>query len=127
MPCRALTLITFWGGHMVGYLALVVLQFVAAFFGAPMALRYIPVQGDPRTFVHAVLFAVIVWIVGLVGSFVLRDVRLPTTRTLAAAIIGAVIGAALMFVPQLLAAIPLKFPPLYLPLAGAILGYLLRR
>ena len=112
---------------MVGYMVLAVLQFVAAWFGAPMALRYIPVKGDPRTFVHAALFAVIVWVVGLVGSFALKDVRLPTTSVLASALIGAIIGAALMFVPQLLAAIPFKFPPLYLPLGGAILGYMLRR
>lgn len=112
---------------MIGYLLLVVLQFIAAFFGAPMVLRYIPIQGDPRTFVHAAIFAVIVWIVGLVGSFALKDVRMPTTYTLAGALVGAIIGAALMFVPQLLAAIPFKFPPLYLPLVGAIIGYMVRR
>lgn len=112
---------------MIGYLLLVVLQFVSAFFGAPVVLGYIPVQGDPRTFVHALVFAVIVWIVGLLGSFALKDVRMPTTQALVSAMIGAVIGAALMFLPQLLAAIPFKFPPLYLPLAGAILGYMLRR
>ena len=112
---------------MLGYLVLVILQFAAAFVGAPLLLRYIPISGDPRTFVHAALFAVIVWVIGLVGSFVLKDVRMPTTRTLTAALIGAIIGAALMFVPQLIAAIPFKFPPLYLPLAGAILGYLARR
>ncbi len=112
---------------MIGYMLLVILQFIAAFFAAPMVLRYIPVQGDPRTFVHAAIFAVIVWIVGLVASFALKDVRMPSTGTLASALIGAMIGAALMLFPQLLAAIPFKFPPLYLPLIGAILGYLLRR
>ncbi len=112
---------------MIGYLVLVVLQFVAAFVGAPYVLRYIPVSGDPQIFVHAATYAVIVWIVGLVGCFGLKEVRMPTTRTLAAAIVGAIIGAALMFVPQLIAAIPFKFPPLYLPLMGAILGYLVRR
>lgn len=112
---------------MIGYLVLVVVQFAAAFVGAPLVLRYIPVSGDPQTFVHAAIYAVIVWIVGLVGCFVLKEVRMPTTRTLAAALIGAIIGAALMFVPQFIAAIPFKFPPLYLPLGGAILGYLIRR
>lgn len=112
---------------MIGYLLLVVLQFISAFFGAPMVLRYIPVTGDPKVFVHALVFAVIVWIVGLLGSFALKDVRMPTTHTLASAMIGAVIGAGLMFVPQLLAAIPFKFPPLYLPLVGAIIGYMARR
>ncbi|MGD9784534.1 MAG: hypothetical protein AB7E80_02150 [Hyphomicrobiaceae bacterium] len=115
------------GASMIGYLVLVILQFIAAWFGAPMLLRYIPVQGDPRTFVHAAMFAVIVWVIGLIGSFALKDVRMPSAGTLASALIGALIGAALMFVPQLIAAIPLKFPPLYLPLFGAILGYLARR
>ena len=113
---------------MIGYLLLVVLQFVAAFFGAPAVLRYIPVQGDPAIFVHAAIFAVIVWVVGVLGSFALKDVRMPSTATLASALIGATIGAALMvFAPQLLAAIPLKFPRLYVPLVGAIVGYMVRR
>lgn len=112
---------------MIGYLVLVVVQFAAAFTGAPLVLRYIPISGDPQTFVHAAIYAVIVWIVGLVGCFLLKDVRMPTTSTLAYALIGAVVGAALMFVPQLIAAIPFRFPPLYLPLFGAILGYLIRR
>lgn len=112
---------------MIGYLVLAILQFVAAWFGAPELLRYIPVQGDPRTFVHAAMFALIVWVVGLVGSFALKDVRLPSTGTLASALVGAIIGAALMMFPQLIAQIPLKFPPLYLPLGGAILGYMVRK
>jgi len=112
---------------MVGYPILVILQFGGGWFAAPMVLRYIPVQGDPRTFVHGALFGMIVWVIGLVGAFALKDVRMPSTTTLAAALVGALIGAAVMFVPQLLAAIPLKFPPLYLPLGGAIIGYLLRR
>ncbi|MCB1505968.1 MAG: hypothetical protein KDJ47_13405 [Hyphomicrobiaceae bacterium] len=112
---------------MVGHLVLVVLQFIAAWFAAPMVLGHIPVTGHLQTFVHAGLYAVVVWIVGLVGCFALRDVRMPSTRTLAAALVCAMIGAALMLVPQLLAAIPFKFPPLYLPLFGAIIGYFLRR
>ena len=112
---------------MLGNIALVALQFVAAFYGAPYALAKIPVTGDPRMFVHAALFAIIVWIVGLVGSFVLKDVRMPTTTALASALVGGLIGAAITFVPQIMQAIPLKFPPLYLPLAGAIIGYFVRR
>lgn len=112
---------------MVGHLLLVVLQFIAAFLGAPYVLEHIPVSGDLQTFVHAGVYAVIVWIVGLVACFALKEVRMPTSATLVTTLIGAMIGAALMFFPQLLAAIPLKFPPLYLPLIGAIIGYTLRR
>lgn len=112
---------------MIGYLVLVVLQFAAAFLGAPYVLAKIPVSGDPRTFVHAAVYAVIVWVVGLVGSFALKDVRMPSTSALASALVGALIGAVVMMVPAALQAIPLKFPPLYLPLGLAILGYMLRR
>lgn len=112
---------------MLGYIILVPLQFVAAWLGAPEALKYIAVAGDPRTFVHAALYAVIVWLVGLVGSVVLKGVRTPSFGTLVLAVVGAMIGAALMFYPAILDAIPVKFPPLYLPLGGAILGYLLKR
>jgi len=112
---------------MIGYLILIVVQIIAAWFGAPMALKYIPLSGDPRLFVHAALFAVIAWFVGIVGSFVLKEVRMPTSSTLATSLVLALIGAGIMLVPSLVQAIPLKFPPLYLPLAGAIIGYMIRR
>jgi hypothetical protein len=112
---------------MFGQIILVAIQFVAAFFGAPQVLRHIPIGGDLKIFVHAVAFAVIVWIVGLVASFALKDVNLPTTRTLGAALIGALIGAVLTLIPGLLEAIPVKFDRIYLPLIGAIAGYMVRR
>lgn len=112
---------------MLGNLALIALQFAGAFWGAPYVLAKIPVTGDPRMFVHAAIFAVIVWVTGLVGSFVLKDVRMPNSTGLASALIGALVGAAITFVPQIMQAIPLKFPPIYLPLAGAIAGYFIRR
>jgi hypothetical protein len=112
---------------MIGYIILIPLQFVAAFIGAPIALPFIDLGGDARIFVHAALYAVIVWLVGLLGSVVLKGVRTPSIGTLLMALVGAMIGAALIFVPAVLDAIPVKFPPLYLPLAGAILGYLLKR
>ena len=112
---------------MIGYMLLVVLQFIAAFFGAPMVLRYIPVQGDPRTFVHAAIYAVLVWIVGLVASFALKDVRLPGPSPSGGRGSGASPGGALVLPPPFFAALPFHSPPLYLPLVGAILGYLLRR
>jgi hypothetical protein len=44
-----------------------------------------------------------------------------------AAIVGAWIGAGLTLVPGLMAASPIKLPALYLPLLGAIVGYMVRR
>lgn len=114
---------------MLGTIILVALQFAIAFLGAPVLLAKIPVSGDPRTFVHAALYAVIVWVVGLVGSFALKDVRTPGSTTLATALVAALIGAALMLMPAVMQAMQsvVKFPPLYLPLILAICGYMLRR
>ena len=113
---------------MLGYLILLAVQFAAAFLGAPEVLRYIPVSGDVRMFAQATAYAVIVWLVGLVASFILKDIRQPSSSALGLALVLALAGAAVVvFAPQLLNAIPLKFPPLYVPLAGALLGYLIRR
>jgi hypothetical protein len=112
---------------MLGTIILIAIQFAAALLGAPLVLAHIPVSGDLKIFAHAVIFAVITWIVGLVGSFALKDVNLPSTRTLGAALIGALIGAALTKVPGLMDMSPLKFPILYLPLIGGIIGYMARR
>lgn len=112
---------------MFGYLILAALQTAVAWFGAPYALKYIPVTGDPKTFIHAAIFAVLVWVTGLIGSFALKDVRLPSTATLATALVLALIAAGLLFIPQVMSAIPFKFDRMFLPLAGAILGYMIRR
>ena len=111
---------------MLSYIILIPLQFIAAFLGAPQILAHIPVTGDPRMFVHAGLYAVIVWIIGVLGSLVLKDVRQPGSSSLALAMLFALAGAAAL-VTGVYTAIPLHFPPLYLPLAGALLGYLIRR
>lgn len=111
---------------MLSYLVLIAVQIAGAWFGAPQVLRYIPVSGDPRTFVHAAAFAVIVWIIGVLGSLVLKDVRQPGTGSLGLALVLSLAGAAVI-VTGLIAQIPFKFAPMFLPLGGAILGYLIRR
>ena len=112
---------------MLGTIILIAIQFAAAFLGAPVVLAQIPVAGDLKVFATAIIYAVIIWIVGLVGSLALKDVNLPSTRTLGAALIGALIGAGLTKIPGLMDASPLKFPLLYLPLIGGIIGYMARR
>ncbi len=115
---------------MLGYLILIVLQAAAAWFLAPEVLRFIPpaiASGDINILVHAAIFAVIVWVTGVVGSLVLQDVKMPASSTLVAALAGALIGAVIVIFPQVRDLIPLKFHPMFLPLAGAIIGYLVRR
>lgn len=115
---------------MLGYLILVVLQAIAAWFLAPEVLKFIPpavTSGDINIFIHAAIFAVIVWITGVVASLVLKDVKMPASSTLVSALVGALIGALIVFFPQVRNLIPLNFHPMFLPLAGAIIGYLVRR
>jgi len=113
---------------MLSNLILVVLQFVGAYFGAPAVLQFIPVSGDLRYFVHAAIFAVLVWIIGMLASLVLKDVPQRSPNALALSLVLALIGAGIVvFLPALINAIPLKFPTLYVPLILAIVGYFSRR
>ena len=66
---------------MLARLVLLAVQLIVAWFGAPYVVRYIPGLGGLQLFVYAAVFAVIVWIVGLVLSQVLRDTGLPSSAT----------------------------------------------
>jgi hypothetical protein len=112
-------------------LILLALQLVIAWFAAPFIVRYIPGLGQLQLFVYAVVFAVLVWVVGLVLSQVLRDLGMPSSSTLVAALVLALIGAALVtwlpvFVPDVRAGMR-TIPDLAYPLIGAVLGYHVKR
>ena len=77
---------------MLSRLILLALQLVIAWFGAPYIVRYIPGMGRMEIFVYAAVFAVIVWIVGLVLSQVLRDMGQPSSATLVSALVLALIA-----------------------------------
>jgi len=111
---------------MLGRLVLILLQLAIAWFAAPQILAYIGIGGDVRIFVHATIFAILVWVTGLVGAQVLKDVATPSPNTLVWALGGALIGAALV-VFKVPAMLPLKFAPMFLPLGLAVLGYHARR
>jgi hypothetical protein len=111
---------------MLGRWVLITLQLAGGWFGAPYLLKYVSFGGDVQVFVHGAVFAVIVWAVGLVGAQILKGVDVPSTATLTYALVGGLIGAALI-VLKVPAMVPLKFPPLLLPLGLAILGYALKK
>jgi hypothetical protein len=113
---------------MLGRLILVVVQLGACWFGAPLVLGYLPrgLGGDVTTLLHAGLFGVIAWVVGLVGSQALKDVALPSSKTLAWALAGGLIGGALVIF-KVNTFIPLKFAPMFMPLGLAILGYAIKK
>jgi len=111
---------------MLGRLILIALQIAVGWVGAPRVLPYIPAGGDVQIFVHGAAFAVVVWLVGLVGAQVLKDVSTPSPAALTWALAGGLIGAALI-VLKVPAMIPLKFAPLFLPLGLSILGYTIKK
>lgn len=112
---------------MLPRLILILLQIVFAWFVGKCLAGYVPLTGDLKIFIYALIFGVLVWNAGLIGAEILKDVGRPSSATLAACLIGALVGAAILFIPGLLAAIPLKFNQLFVPLAGAIIGYMVRR
>ena len=116
---------------MLSRLILLALQLVIAWFGAPYIVRYIPGMGRMEIFVYAAVFAVIVWIVGLVLAQVLRDMGQPSSATLVSALVLALIAAAIYtwlpaFVPEA-KRFMLSLQEKAYPLIGALLGYHIRR
>ena len=116
---------------MLSRLILLLLQLVIAWVGAPYIVRYIPGLGKFQLFVYAAVFAVLVWLVGLVLSQVLRETGQPSSATLVTSLVVALIGAALVtwlpvLVPDLRASMR-AIPDLAYPLIGALIGYHIRR
>lgn len=114
---------------MLGRLILILLQIAIAWYGAPIIASHIPVPGDFNLFLYAVIYAIIVFLVGLIAAQVLRDIGTPSSTTLSWALIFALIGAALaIFGPQYLPGVPWnQVPDRVMVLAGAIIGYLIKR
>ena len=116
---------------MLSRLILLLLQLVVAWVAAPYIVRYIPGLGKFQLFVYAAVFAVLVWLVGLVLSQVLRERGQPSGATLVTSLVVALIGAALVtwlpaLVPDLRASMR-AIPDLAYPLIGALIGYHIRR
>jgi ABC-type Fe3+ transport system permease subunit len=85
---------------------------------------------DIDIFVLALVVAVIVFVVGFVGSIVLKGVRTPGAGALTLAVVLALIGAALTLVPQVTETIGragLPLDRLWWPLIGAMVGYFIKR
>ena len=116
---------------MLSRLILLALQLAIGWFGAPYIVRYIPNLGGLQLFVYAVVFAVLVWVVGLILSQVLRETGMPSSSTLVTSLVVALIGAALItWLPTLvpdLAGPMRQLPALAYPLIGAVIGYHVKR
>jgi len=120
---------------MLPHLILIVLQVLGARYGAPIVKGHIPPLGRPGgydidIFVLAIIIAVIVFVVGFVGSIVLKGVRTPGAGALTLAVVLALIGAALSMVPVVTETVGragLPLDRLWWPLLGAMIGYFIKR
>jgi hypothetical protein len=120
---------------MLGYIILIILQLGGAWTIAPHLKHYLPAIPqfggyNVEIFVWALLFAIVVFVIGFIGSIVLKGVRTPGAGTLTVSIILALILAALTFVApvmQLVAQVLPRVDVLWWPLIGAVVGYFIKR
>jgi hypothetical protein len=114
---------------MLGRLILILLQVAIAWFATPIIAGYVPVPGAFSLFLFAIICAIIVFLVGVIAAQVLRDIGHPSSATLTWALVFALIAAALAtWGPQVLPQVPWgRVSPHAIVLAGAILGYLIKR
>ena len=116
---------------MLGRLVLILVQLGAGWFLAPVIAKQLPNFGSLTIFVYAAIFAIVIWLVGIIGSLVLKDVPQPSPSTLTVALVGALIGAGLTMVPEVGKAVGQVIkgglPTLAYPLLGAVLGYAIKK
>ena len=115
---------------MLPRLILLALQLVIAYFAAPYIKRYIPALGQLDIFVWAAIYAVLVWLIGMLGSIVLKDIATPSAATLTAVLIVALIFAGLTLVPEITKAVAGVIKGVQntmYPLIGAVIGYMIKK
>jgi len=117
---------------MLSRLVLMAVQAVAGWFGAHELIKYLGLRIDKglEIFLYAVIFSVIVWLVGVLAGLVLKDVARPSPSTLAFALVVALVLAAMTKFPEILTAIDKVVPDVprkAFPLIGAVLGYAVKR
>jgi amino acid transporter len=116
---------------MLGRLVLLLLQIVIGWYGANYLKGLVHVPSTFELYVFAIICAIVVFLIGVIAAQVLKDVGTPSGHTLSWALTFALIAALLWsFGPSLplLKEIPWgKVPALYAVLAGAIIGYTIKK
>ncbi|MEO1694363.1 MAG: hypothetical protein AAFR55_03900 [Pseudomonadota bacterium] len=117
------------GRIMLGRIVLILIQFGVSWRLAPEISRLLPDFGDMNIFAMAVIFGLMVWLIGVLGHLVLKDVAQPTPSTLAFSVLVAVIFAGATLIPDVTQAISriVAVPIVLYPLIGAVLGYAVKR
>lgn len=116
---------------MLGRLVLFLLQIVLGWFGSDALMSKVggSIPGSFKLFVFAVIASVVIYLIGVLAAQILKEVGAPSSATLSSTLLFALIAAALWtFGPGLISQIPWgKVKPEYAVLAGAILGYTIKK
>jgi hypothetical protein len=116
---------------MLGRLVLLLLQIALGWYGATYLMGMMSVPGAFELYIFAIVAAIVVFLVGVIGAQVLKEVGTPSGHTLSWTLAFALIAALLWsFGPTLpvLSEVPWgKVPAVYAVLAGAILGYTIKK
>lgn len=120
---------------MLPRIILIVLQIVVAWICADWVVqpivRNLGVGRDYVIFVYAGVCALIVWLVGLAGGGVLKEVSTPSGGTFIVALVVALATAFALYIAQESIETALPFlrgtRVIAYPIVGAVLGYWLKR
>ena len=114
---------------MLGRIILLALQIAVAWLAGPIVRGYVPAPGAADLFLYAAIFAVLAYVTGVLAALVIKDVGAPSGSTLTWSLMLALIAAAAVtfgqaYIPQIPGNAVSKRG---IVLAGALLGYLLKR
>lgn len=115
---------------MLPRIILIALQILGAWYGADALRRLLPVWRDFDIFVWAVLFALLVYFIGFVGSLILKGLRPPSPAAFIVCLVLALIFAGLTWVPQVTEVVRnvgIRVNNTVYPFIGALIGYYLKR
>lgn len=113
---------------MLGRLVLLLVQFAAGYYAGPILAGYLPKPGSLDIFILALVYAVVVWLVGFIGSVILKGVGQPSPATLTVSIVVALLFAGLTFIAPVVNVVSgvVSLETSLYPLIGALLGYTFR-
>jgi hypothetical protein len=119
---------------MLPRIVLLLVQIAAAWFLADPIKAALPalVARPYDIYVYAVIYALIIFLVGFAGSLILKNVRVPSTGTFIATVVLAFVGASLTLFETVRTTIEQALPLLrsnqkVYALLGALIGYLAKR
>lgn len=116
---------------MLPRLILLLLQVALGWLAGLEIAKRVPPLGGLDIFVLGAIFAILVIMIGFIGSLVLKEVGAPSSATMTATLVVALIFAALTLVPQIVSWVGGitrgNIPTRAWPLVGAVLGYLMRK